>query len=77
MSEDIPPNLISKIYAIDELNSATNFDFPLAMALMKEEQDKDEHATNDRFGTTTFGNTTVHTIDGKDHHTHKPPEASH
>jgi hypothetical protein len=71
MSDDIPSNLISEIYAIDELNNSTNFDFPLAMSLIKEEQDKDDkiqetlqkHATNDRLGTMTFGKISVHTID--------------
>jgi hypothetical protein len=59
MSDDVPTNLVSEIYAIDDLNSNTNFDFPLAMSLMKEEQEKDEkvqgalqkYATNDRFDT--------------------------
>ena len=73
MSDDIPSNLVSEIYAIDELNSNTNFDFPLAMSLIKEEQNKDDkiqealrkHSTNVRFGTMTFGNISVHTIDKK------------
>jgi hypothetical protein len=73
MTDEVPANLTSEIYAIDELNSDTNSDFPLAMTLLKEEQLKDDniqttiqkHSTNDRFGTMEFGNTTVHTIDGK------------
>jgi hypothetical protein len=73
MTDNIPTNLVSKIYAIDELDSNRNFDFPLAMSLIKREQDKDikiqetlqKQASNDRFGTMTFSNTLVHTIDGK------------
>jgi hypothetical protein len=42
MTDKVPPILTSKIYAIDELNGNTNYDFPLAMTLLKEEQSKDE-----------------------------------
>jgi hypothetical protein len=73
MTDNIPPNLVSEIYAINKLNNDTNFDFPLAMSLLKEEQRKDnkiqealcKHTSNDRFGTLEFGDTSVHTIDGK------------
>jgi len=51
----------------------TNFNFPLAMSLHKEEQSKNKklqqdlqnHASNERFGRLAFGNISVHTIDGK------------
>ncbi len=73
MIDDVPPNLTSEIYTINELNDNTNYNLPLAMTLVKEEQLKDDkiqdalqkHATNDRFGTMEFGKTSVHTIDGK------------
>ena len=42
MTDEIPTNLISEIYAIDELDSNNNFDFPLAMSLIKQEQERDE-----------------------------------
>jgi hypothetical protein len=31
MTDKIPPNLISEIYSIDDLNNDTHFDFPLAV----------------------------------------------
>jgi hypothetical protein len=73
MTNDIPSGLISEIYAIDKLNNDTNFDFPLAMTLLKEEQSKDtklqealqNHASNERVGMLKFGNISVHTINGK------------
>ena len=42
MTDDLPPSLVSEIYAIDKLNQDTNLDFPLSMSLLKEEQHKDE-----------------------------------
>eukprot|EP00804_Cyclotella_cryptica_P005306 CCRYP_015788-RA/>CCRYP_015788-RA protein AED:0.17 eAED:0.18 QI:0/0/0/1/1/1/2/0/513 len=73
MTDKIPANCTAEIYAIDELNRDTNYDFPLSMKLLKEEQIKDEkiqevlqkHDSNDRFGTLSFGTRSVHTIDGK------------
>ena len=73
MTNDIPSNLISMIYAIDELNNDTNFDFPIAIMLLKEEQSKDtkhqealqNNAASERFGMLKFGNISVHDIDGK------------
>eukprot|EP00804_Cyclotella_cryptica_P025555 CCRYP_002815-RC/>CCRYP_002815-RC protein AED:0.24 eAED:0.24 QI:0/0.6/0.66/0.83/0.8/0.66/6/115/854 len=73
MTDKSPANFSTEIYAIDELNGDANYDFPLSMKLLKEEQIKDEkiqealqkHASNDRFGTLNFGTTSVHTIDGK------------
>ena len=35
MTDDIPTNLVSENYAINELDSDSNFDFPLAMSLIK------------------------------------------
>jgi hypothetical protein len=69
MTDEIPPNLVSEIYSIDDLSNDTNFDLPLAMSLLKEEQRKDDkiqedlckHASNERFGTLEFVNTSVHT----------------
>ena len=41
MSNDVPQNLITEVYAIDELHRDINTDFPLTISLIKAEQEKD------------------------------------
>jgi hypothetical protein len=73
MLNDVPEDIVNEIYAIDELNRDANNDFPLAMTLLKLEQDQDEKLQEilhrltykSRIGTTTFGDITVHTINNK------------
>ena len=73
MNGDVPVKLLNEIYAVDELNSDDNFDFPLSMNLIQVEQANDEYLQSrlkqdkykSRFGTLKFGNSTVHTCDGK------------
>jgi hypothetical protein len=73
MTDEIPASSNAEIYAIDELNRDANYDFPLSMKLLKEEQIRDEkiqealqkHGSNNRISTLNFGTTSVHTIDGK------------
>jgi len=63
MSDTIPENLITEIYAIDNLNQDINSDFPLSMSLIKAEQDKDTNLQSLlkkemykwNFGMLTFG----------------------
>lgn len=73
MSDEVPQSTLIEVYAINELDPDTNVDFPLAMTIIKAEQDKDEKIQsmltqekyNRHFATLTFGQTTVHTLDGK------------
>ena len=41
MEDELPKELLNEIYSIDELDHNENVNFPLAMNLVKEEQDKD------------------------------------
>jgi hypothetical protein len=58
---------------IDEMDRTANVDFPLAMSLIKSEQDKDEcmqaiisrSELQEKLGKFTFGNTEVHALEGK------------
>ena len=42
MLDKVPTAIVHDIYAIDELDRDANEDFPLAMTLLKSEQDQDE-----------------------------------
>jgi hypothetical protein len=71
MSDEIPQSTLVEVYAIDQLDRDTNVDFPLAMTIIKAEQDKDKKIqsmlTQDKykkhFATLSFGETAVHTLD--------------
>lgn len=73
MSKEVPQSTISEVYAIDELDHDINVNFPLAMTVIKAEQDKVEkilrmltqNKFKKHFATMTFGEVTVHTLDGK------------
>eukprot|EP00804_Cyclotella_cryptica_P021643 CCRYP_020648-RA/>CCRYP_020648-RA protein AED:0.79 eAED:0.49 QI:0/-1/0/1/-1/1/1/0/148 len=73
MSDEIPPSLLTEVYAIDELDRDKNPDFPLAMTLIKSEQDKDtklqsllkQDRYKSNFGILTFGDHEVHTFNTK------------
>ena len=73
MLDDCPNDIVQKIYAINELNRNVNANFPLAMSLIKSEQDRDETIQSyitcpsykGRIGTKTFCNVIVHTLDDK------------
>ena len=39
---NVPSQVVGEVFAIDETNRITNVNFPLAMSLIKLEQDKDE-----------------------------------
>eukprot|EP00804_Cyclotella_cryptica_P025557 CCRYP_002815-RA/>CCRYP_002815-RA protein AED:1.00 eAED:1.00 QI:0/0/0/0/0/0/2/0/106 len=71
MTDKSPANFSTEIYAIDELNGDANYDFPLSMKLLKEEQIKDEkiqealqkHASNDSTESSTGTTSTSATPD--------------
>jgi hypothetical protein len=71
--DDVPSQVVDEIFAIDETNRSTNVDFPLAMSLIKSEQDKDERIQaiisrpelENKLTKFTFGNTEVHALEGK------------
>jgi hypothetical protein len=42
MLDKVPKDIVNKIYAVDKLDRDANNDFPLAMTLLKSEQDQDE-----------------------------------
>lgn len=73
MSDEVPQSTLAEVYAINELDRETNIDFPLAMTIMKAEQDNDEKIQSmltqekfkGHFATLTFGETTVLTLDDK------------
>jgi hypothetical protein len=71
--DDVPSQVVDEIFAIDETNRSTNVDFPLAMSLIKSEQDKDERIQaiisrpelQEKLSKFTFRNTEVHALEGK------------
>lgn len=73
MSDKIPPDLLTEIYIINELDRDINPDFPLSMPLIKAEQDKDTKLQSLlkhnhyklSFGILTFGDHKVHTFNNK------------
>ena len=72
MSGNAPKNLITKIYASNELTHDINFNFPLSMSLIKARHDKDAKLQSilkqekyKSISVSTFGNFEVHTLNSK------------
>ena len=73
MIDEAPQELLQEIYLIDELNQEKNFDFSLAVSLVKVKQDKDPDLQEwvwiekhkKQFWAMTFGDFQVHTLDKK------------
>ena len=71
MSDDVPLNLISEIYAIDELDREANTDFPLDMTMIREKQDQDQklqqliQRKDKSLSLMNLGGAEVYTIKGK------------
>ena len=73
MFDNCPNKIVQEIYAINELDCDENNNFPLAMSLIKSEQDRDEKIQSainrstykSRIVKKTFINIIVHTLDDK------------
>jgi hypothetical protein len=71
--DDVLSQVVDKVFAIDQTDRITNVDFPLAMSLIKSEQDKVEHIQaiisrpelQEKLSKFTFGNVEGYALEGK------------